>query len=99
MSEQYRDRLAEQVRDALGDFDDRTQPVIVLVAALRAALDQERADNERLRAFAQEMRSEASRDDMEDVYQPWILECMCEHGLLDGDYNATALLLGRGEGK
>ena len=87
---QYRDRLAEQVRDALGDFDDRTQPVIVLVAALRAALDQERADNARLRSIAHAadvfVRVE---DSTARTMREWTLAF---------DLLRTALLSGRGEG-
>lgn len=74
------------------------------ITALRAALDQERADNAKaraevgaLRAFAQAMYKEAIRNDMEDVNEPWILEVMCDMGLVWSDDAPTALLSGRGE--
>lgn len=60
------------------------------IAALRAALDQERADNEKLRAFAQDCEDILGSDDE-------IQMLLNEHGLTDMDGVPTALLSGRGE--
>ena len=65
------------------------------IAALRAALDQERADNERLRAFAN-MAAKIAVEMSDDDFG---LSVELEHaGLIDDDGNPTALLSGRGEG-
>lgn len=59
------------------------------ITALRAALDQERADNERLRAFAQ-----WALDRIPDA----VCDEMHKHGLIDINGEPTALLSGRGDG-
>lgn len=59
------------------------------ITALRAALGQERADNERLRAFAQ-----WALDRIPDA----VCDEMHRHGLIGINGDPTALLSGRGEG-
>lgn len=56
------------------------------LAALRAALDEERAKVERLRAFAQSLN-----------HRDWARQSMFAHGLVDSAGDPTALLSGRGE--
>lgn len=69
------------------------------VTALRAALDQERADNERLRAFAEAVDWGArGRYGQVLKSRQWIRLKMIRHGLMEEDGRRTALLSGRGEG-
>lgn len=63
---------------------------IAEITALRAALGQERADNAKLRAFAQEI--------VEEIYGEGLVKQMANaNGLLNDDGQPTTLLSGRGE--
>ena len=76
-----RKRYADQIAHDLSE-----------AAALRAALHQERADNERLRAFAQHVRSTPT-----PISRFRMNSTMRALGLLDDQNKPTALLSGRGE--
>ncbi len=70
-----RKRYADQIARSLNE-----------ITALRAALDEERAKVERLRAFAQSLN-----------HRDWARQSMFNHGLVDSAGDPTALLSGRGE--
>lgn len=61
---------------------------------LEAQLSTRDAEVRALRRFAKLMHKEATRSDMEDVNEPWILEVMIELGLLDEREKPTPLLTG-----
>lgn len=74
-----------------GRMDSYIEEAEKQITAFRAALEQERADNAKLRAFAQDCEDILGSDDE-------IQMLLNEHGLTDMDGVATALLSGRGEG-
>jgi hypothetical protein len=81
--------------DKIADLELTCRAQTGAITALRAALDQERADNERLRAFAN-MAAKIAVEMSDDEFG---LSVELEHaGLIDEEGNPTALLSGRGHG-